>query len=242
MRFAWRVCALGVLVTAAGISCSDKGDNGGSDRTLISSTAGKALSTLQGSAASLGQTTVSDPEEQISSYLTALKGVAQSFPDAGGDDRKSKNTLTYAGLSLTTLNSAQAVGGVALTGPYTSESAVIEELLKYADQEGIKDFKPDELTEEASRLLELLGEITILGDKALTDQIVPKDSPLRANWDKDGNGKFEVPLPPAGLPGGTSAWQEFTKDLTFEMDRGSPIGRILLEVSLTAQKLQLRLS
>jgi hypothetical protein len=191
----------------------------------------------------LGKTQLSDPiDGKISSYLAALQGVAQSFPDSGGDDRKTKNTLTYAGMSLTTLRSAQAVGGVALTGPYTSESAALDEVLKYADKEGVQDFTSDELTEEASRLLEMLGEITILGDKALTDQIIPEDSPLRANWDKDKDGKFEVPLPPAGLPGVTSAWQDFTKDLTFEMDRGSLIGRILLEVSYTAERLQLRLS
>ena len=81
-----------------------------------------------------------------------------------------------------------------------------------------------------------------MGDKALTDKVVPQDSPLRTNWDKDKDGKFEVPLPPAGLPGVTSAWQGFTKDLTFERDRGSPIGRILLEVSYTAERLQLRLT
>jgi hypothetical protein len=234
--------ALALLIVGL-TSCSGDSNGGDVDRGLISTTASKALSTLQDSVAALGTTELLQPiEGNIGTYRAALNRVAQSFPDASSGDRKSKNLVTYVGMSLATLNAAQAAGGIALTGPYASESAVLDELLKYADKHGVKDFKSDELTEEASRLLERLGEFTVLGDKALTDKVIPEDSPLRTNWDKDKDGKFEVPLPPAGLPGVTSAWQDFTKDLTFERDRGSLIGRILLEISYTAEKIQLRLT
>lgn len=243
MRSVSRTVAL-AMVVIGGISCSGSSNGGDkADRALMSTTADKALTRLKESAATLGKAPLPEPiEGSISPYLVALKEVAQSFPDAAGDNRKSKNMVTYVGMSLAALNSAQAAGGVALTGPYASESAVLDELLKDADKEGVRDFKSEDLTEQAGRLLTLLGEFTLLGDKALTDQIVPGDSPLRANWDKDKNGKIEVPLPPAGLPGVTSAWQNFTKDLTFERSRGSAIGRIVLEISHTAERLHLSLS
>jgi hypothetical protein len=242
MRAAWTIVAVSMAVIG-GLSCSADGNGGGADRALISSTAGKALSRLQDSAAMLGKGPLPEPiEGSISPYLVALQEVAQSFPDAAGDNRKVINSLTYVGMGLTTVNAAQAVGGVALTAPYTSESRVLDELLKNADEKGVEDFSPDKLTEETSRLLRMLGQITVFGDKALTDQIVPTDSPLRVHWDKDQDGKFEIPLPPVDLPEDTSAWQDFSNDLTFERDRGSLIGRILLEISYTAERLQLRLT
>jgi hypothetical protein len=243
MRSTWKLLALSVFVTAAATSCAGKGDNGGADRALISNTAGKALSRLQESVAMLGRAQLAEPiEGRMSPYLVAMREVAQSFPDAAGGKREVINTLTYVGMGLATANAAQAVGGIALTGPYTSESRVLDELLKSAEKEKVKDFKPDELTEETSRLLALLGEITILGNKELTDKIVPADSPLRANWDKNQDGKFEVPLPPVDMPGGGQDWQGFTTDLTFERERGSLVGRMVLEISFHAARLQLRLS
>jgi hypothetical protein len=237
-----RLVILTVLI-AIGVSCSSKDAKGSANRELIARTARKAVSTLQGSAESLGKSQLSDRiESDMSPYLVAMKDAAQSFPDAAGDDRKAKSLVTYVGMSLATLNSAQAAGGAALTGPYTSESAVLDELLKHADKKGVENFDSDELAEEAGRLLERFGEFTMLGDRALTDKVVPQDSPLRTNWDKDKDGRFEIPLPPAGLPGGTSDWQKFTVDMTFERDRGSLIGRMFLEVSYTAERLQLRLS
>src|ERR1051325_2351769 len=98
-----KIVALTIVVFVA-VSCSGGDSGGGVDRALISSTAEKALSRLQDSAATLGRGQLSERvESSIKPYLFAMKEVAQTFPDAGGDDRKSKNVLTYVGLSLTTL-------------------------------------------------------------------------------------------------------------------------------------------
>jgi hypothetical protein len=237
-----RILAATITFTT-GVSCSGDSNSSGTDRELISSTAGKALVRLHDSAVTLGKGPIPEPfESSISPYLGALQEVAQSFPDAAGDNRKLKNSVTYVGMGFATAKSAQVVGGVALSGPYASESRVLDDLLKGAEKQGIEDFDSDKLTEETSRLLRMLGQVTVFGDKALTDQIVPADSPLRTNWDKDRDGKFEVPLPPVDLPLDTSAWQDFSNDLVFERDRGSLIGRILLEISYVTERLDLRLS
>ena len=161
-RWPPRIVAL-TMVVIDGASCS-KDSSDGVDRELLSITAGKAVSRLQESAATLGGAQLAEPiEDSMSPYLVAMKEVAQSFPDAAGGDRKVINTLTYVGMGLATANATQAVGGIALTGPYTFESRVLDELLKSANEEKVKDFDSDELVEETSRLLEMLGEITILG-------------------------------------------------------------------------------
>ena len=227
-------CLIAVLVLAVGTACSSNGGKSlnAEARAQITPTADDALVLLQQEAVALGQTQLtSGGGKQIEPYLEKMGAVARLVADRskalGGD---SFNTFADATLRLAGVKSAPAA---------TQRPASVDELVGEGKARKVEQLDRSEMNDEIRRLVNWISHIVYFSEKRITDQLVPADSQLRKQWDKDADGRIDVPLPPfrkADDP--TDAWQAFQSTLS-ELSFAEPIAQAPIEIRNAADRIEL---
>jgi hypothetical protein len=223
-----------LLVLAVGVACSSNG--GGSldtkARSQITPTADDALALLQQEAAALGQTQLtSGGGKQIEPYLekmgAAAKLVAERGKALGGGNF---NAFVDATLRL---------AGVKSSPVAAQQPASVDELLAEGKARKVEKVDRSEMNDEIRRLVNWISHIVYFSEKRITDQLVPADSQLRKEWDKDGDGRIDVPLPPFRKNDDpTNAWQAFTSTLS-QLNFAEPIAQAPIEIRNAADRIDL---
>jgi hypothetical protein len=227
---AWAL--LGIL--AVGGACSSNG--GGSlntkARAQVIETADEALGLLQQGAAALGQTQLtSGGGKQIEPYLekmgAAAKLVAERGKALGGGNF---NAFVDATLRLAGVKSSPAAG---------QQPASVDELLAEGKARKVERLDRAEMNDEIRRLVNWIGHIVYFREKRITDQLVPADSQLRKEWDKDADGRIDVPLPPFRKnDDSANAWLAFIGTLE-QLNFAEPIAQAPIEIRNAAGRIEL---
>jgi Uncharacterized conserved protein len=233
-----------MLVILTTIACSSGTNNDGASESMgpeVRSVATQVVKMLQESAQSLGNSQLSTPfGKAINPYLASVREAGELFRDhAKAFQNGDYNTFVYVAMNLAGFQAAKALGSdLASSSSVETDGEAIQALLAEADSEKVPDLDNADLGSEAQRLLEFLAEVIFISDKGIADQLVPPDSPLRTNWDGDGDGRIQPPLPPIAVNTEPDPWRQFSRDLTFEADRASPIAIARLEIQSTADKFE----
>ena len=198
----------------------------------IEQMADDALSLLQQEAAALGQTKLtSGGGKQIEPYLekmaAAAKLVAERGEALGGGNF---NTFVDAALRMAGLKSSPA----AAPAP-----ASVDDLLAEGKARKVEKLDRSEMNDEIRRLVNWVSHIVYFSEKGITDQLVPADSQLRKEWDKDGDGRLDVPLPPFRKNDDPAdAWQAFMSTLS-QLSFAEPIAQAPIEIRNAAGRIEL---
>jgi hypothetical protein len=234
-----------VIGTTLSVACSKSGDgasSAGSDsQAAMAMTATDALGPMQKSAASLGQTQLTGSfSDAIKPYIESMNSAAQLVVRKGRELKKTQdsNVFIYGTLNLATYKAWEAAGSINKSSP-DREAGTLKAVLDKAAENKVGALDASDLTREVGRLFEFLGQVVFLGDKGITDQLLPADSAIRKSWDTDGDGRLEVPLPPIASNAEADAWSAFQKALEAETDARSPIGVARLEIVQRADNIVL---
>jgi hypothetical protein len=226
-----------IMMIVATCSSGDGARVSTAHREAIVTSAKDLVADLRAKAEMLGSTRLGEPYER--SIAPFLNDVAAAVADlqhaaAGVDTNESSgNVFVLAGVSLGGYGAAGMSRGIPPSDELDPSSKLVTDLV----EEKERSLDGSELADELHRPLTFLAEIVVLGENGLTDQLVPPDSPLRTDWDRNSDGQIEVPPPP--LPrADADAWDDFTRAIEHERRRGSPTGRVLLEISSWAQKFE----
>lgn len=95
------------------------------------------------------------------------------------------------------------------------------------------------MNDEIGRLINWISHIVYFSEKRITDQLVPADSQLRKEWDKNRDGRIDVPLPPFGKnEDPTDAWHAFIGTLP-GLSFAEPTAQAPIEVRNAANRIDL---
>jgi hypothetical protein len=225
---------IALLVLAIGATCSSKG--GGSmdtqARAQVTVTADEVLGLLQQGAAALGQTQLTigggkDIEPYLEKMGAAARLVAERGRSLGGD---SFNAFADASLRMAGVKSSPAA---AQTPPS------VDELIAEGRARKVQELDRSKMNDEIRRLINWISHIVYFNEKRITDQLVPADSQLRKKWDRDGDGRIDVPLPPFRKNAdSTNDWQDFMDTLS-ELSFAEPIAQAPIEIRNAANRIEL---
>lgn len=200
----WKTALALLTVLAMGGACSSSNDKGLGEKASdeIAKAGDEALALLQKEAATVGQTQLTSVTDGIKPYVNALVAAGHLVEARAKElDNGEFNVFVYTALSW---------AGLKASPTSADQTATVPELLKEADDRKISGLDRDDLTNEVSRLLTWIGVTVIYSEKGVTDQVVPTESLLRKEWDKDGDGRLNIPGPPISSGSDAKAWQDFT--------------------------------
>lgn len=232
------VFPLAVILAVLSACSSGDGSGVGGIEGAFEANAKFAVNELESRTASLRTRKLDDAlEESIDALMNDVSGVILLFEQAAAGEPSDgvevidldSSTVVYVGLNLAAYEAARRFGGDAEAGSAAGDpKALVTGLLAEAKTLKVKEADNAGFLQSLERAQIWLAQALLLKDKAVTDQLVPADSPLRTGWDADGDGSIDPPVPP--LPGVTAdAWTRFSEALTFERNRvpAAGIGRAL---------------
>lgn len=233
MRRKYCQCLIVWLVLATGVTCSSKGDGDMSTqaRAQVAVTADGVLALLQNEAAALGQTALtSGGGKQIEPYLEKLGAAAKLVAERGrAIGGESYNAFVDATLRMAGVKAS----------PAAAKPASVDELIAEGKAKKVAALDRSEMNDEIRRLINWIGHIVYFSEKRITDQLVPAESPLRKDWDKDADGRIDVPLPPfRANDDPMDAWQDFNSMLA-NLSFSEPIAQAPIEIRNAVERIEL---
>ena len=224
---------IALLVLVAGTACSSNDGGGISTQATaqVTVTANDALGLLQQEAAALGQMQLKsgggkeiEPSQRIgaAANLVAERGRAL--------DADSFNAFVDATLRMADVKSSPAAA---------QKPPSVDELIAEGKARKVEELDRSEMNDEIRRLINWISHIVYFSEKRITDQLVPADSQLRKKWDRDGDGRIDVPLPPFRKNDDpTNAWQDFIGTL-LKLSFAEPIAPASTEIGNAADGIEL---
>jgi hypothetical protein len=187
--------------------------------------------------------------EDIRKSMSRLGDTIKSFPQLNqltadgvkdASNEKEANAFKTAGINLVIGEAIKLVPG-GYVGKFvvdkaleTAGSELTDKVLSAEEKKRVKTLDEKGLTNEMDRATHYLALVAVFGDKELTAQLVPPGSPLR-QWDKDGDGRIQMPTPPLAGTKTPKDWQAFTEALKHERDNNTPIGQAVREIETWAE-------
>jgi hypothetical protein len=214
---------LAALVIAGACSSSSDKEISAQTSDAIAKAGDEALALLQKEAATVGQTQLTSVTDGIKPYIDAVVAAGRLVAAKAKEiDDANFNVFVYTALNWAGLRASPTAA---------DQTATVPDLLKEADERKVSGLDRDDLTADVRRFLKWIGITVIYSEKGVTDQVVPPESLLRKEWDKDGDGRLNVPLPPIRSGSDAKAWQDFTStfpDLPPTEDSGIPDSEVRL--------------
>jgi len=176
--------------------------------------------------------------DTIKSFSQLNQLIADGVKDASNE--KEANAFKTAGINLVIGEAIKLVPGgyagrfVVDKALETAGSELTDKVLSAEEKARVKTLDEKSLTNEMDRATHYLALIAVFGDKELTEKLVASDSPLR-QFDKDNDGRIEIPTPPLAGTKTPKEWQAFTEALNEERKNNTPIGQAVREIETWAE-------